>query len=132
MTIDSALHQLVLVHPEADQQTLAEHLRNAGLDVSQSTLSRQLRKLGYFKRDGRWTRMEQASSLRAELLLAPPNLLILRTAPGFANALAVELDLRPLPGQVGTIAGDDTIFVAIAGSLATASAAAEQRFAGGS
>lgn len=130
MAVDTLLQQLLLEHPEADQQSLAELLRAAGFETSQSTLSRQLKKLGYFKREGRWTRLEERSVLRAQMLLAPPNLLILRTAPGFANALAVELDQQPLPGQVGTIAGDDTIFVAIAGALGEASAAASRRFGG--
>jgi transcriptional regulator of arginine metabolism len=37
---------------------------------------------------------------------------VLRTGPGHANALAVELDRARLPNVLGTIAGDDTIFVA--------------------
>lgn len=42
---------------------------------------------------------------------------MLRTAPGFAGALAVRLDANPLPGQAGTIAGDDTVFVAVQAAL---------------
>lgn len=127
MELDQALHDLLRRMPESDQQGLAEALRQAGIEVSQSTLSRHLKRLGYSKREGRWSR-ETGPRLRAELKLAPPNLLVLRTAPGFANALAVELDQLPLPGQVGTIAGDDTIFVAIGGDLAAAEGSARQRF----
>lgn len=128
MSIDRVLHQLLSQNPELDQHTLADQLRELGVEVSQSTLSRQLRKLGYLKREGRWSRQPQASALRAQVQLAPPNLVVLRTAPGFANALAVELDVRPLPGQVGTIAGDDTIFVAISGELQLAASSAVERF----
>jgi transcriptional regulator of arginine metabolism len=42
---------------------------------------------------------------------APP-LLVLRTSPGAANAIARAVDLLPLDGLVGTLAGDDTIFLA--------------------
>jgi len=42
------------------------------------------------------------------------NLVILRTEPGGANALAQGLDAASLPGIIGTLAGDDTIFVATA------------------
>ena len=42
---------------------------------------------------------------------APP-LLVLRTSPGAANAIARAVDLLPLDGIVGTLAGDDTIFIA--------------------
>jgi transcriptional regulator of arginine metabolism len=44
---------------------------------------------------------------------APPNLLVLRTAPGFAQALGLSIDADPVPGQMGTLAGDDTVFVAV-------------------
>ncbi len=66
---------------------------------------------------------EQAliSTLRRELLASvrAGNLLVLRTPPGHGNALAAELDRAALPGLVGTIAGDDTVFVA-AGSPSSA------------
>jgi transcriptional regulator of arginine metabolism len=44
---------------------------------------------------------------------APPNLLVLRTAPGFAQALGLSVDADAIPGQMGTLAGDDTVFVAV-------------------
>lgn len=129
MNLEHHLHPLLRTYPTADQFELVERLRALGVEVSQSTLSRQLKRLGYLKREGRWQRLEPVSRLQAEWIQVPPNLLVLRTAPGFANALAVDLDRLPLPGQAGTIAGDDTVFVAIAGTLAEAVAAAAQRFA---
>jgi arginine repressor len=38
---------------------------------------------------------------------------VLRTAPGFAQALGLSIDADPVPGQMGTLAGDDTVFVAV-------------------
>jgi len=49
----------------------------------------------------------------ATVVEVPPNLLVLRTAPGFAQALGLSLDEDPVPGQMGTLAGDDTVFVAV-------------------
>ena len=46
------------------------------------------------------------------LLRVPPLLLILKTTPGFAQAMALALDQAALPSLGGTIAGDDTIFIA--------------------
>ena len=64
------------------------------------------------------------------IISAPPNLIVLRTRPGFANAVAAVLDHQPLPGQAGTIAGDDTVFVALAegNALQTLVEAARLRF----
>lgn len=132
MEIDHLLHAALRRNPAADQLELVETLRQEGAEVSQSTLSRHLKRLGYAKREGRWLqeRGTLSPALQADLRVVPPNLLVLRTAPGFANALAVDLDREPLPGQAGTIAGDDTIFVAVAVELETAARAARQRFGG--
>lgn len=132
MELDERLHAALKRLPDADQTTLVDDLARQGVEVSQSTLSRHLKRLGYAKRDGRWQRDSSPPTPRllAGLTRVPPNLLVLRTAPGFANALAVELDREPLPGQAGTIAGDDTIFVAIAGALDAAAQEAGRRFGG--
>ncbi|RMG46987.1 MAG: hypothetical protein D6718_04590, partial [Acidobacteria bacterium] len=45
---------------------------------------------------------------------SPPNLIVLTTPPGEASAAALALDQLALPGIAGTLAGDDTVFVAIA------------------
>jgi transcriptional regulator of arginine metabolism len=61
---------------------------------------------------------ERLRRLLADLPLAideAPPLLVLRTAPGAAHAIASALDLSFLPEVVGTVAGDDTIFVACRG-----------------
>lgn len=61
-----------------------------------------------------------ARALRSFLMLARPaaSLVVLRTGPGQASALALELDRSPPRGALGTVAGDDTIFVASDGTSA--------------
>jgi transcriptional regulator of arginine metabolism len=96
--LDKTLLDLVRKQKIEDQSELQSALANKGMHVSQPTLSRHLMRLRIAKRNGRY---------------APPNLVVLRTHPGYANALAAVLDVRPLDGQAGTIAGDDTVFVAL-------------------
>lgn len=128
MELDELLHAALRRLPAADQASLVDDLARHGVEVSQSTLSRHLKRLGYAKRDGRWQRERTAPHWLTGVTRAPPNLLVLKTAPGFANALAVELDREPLPGQAGTIAGDDTIFVAVAAKLEPAILELQRRF----
>lgn len=112
--LDQTLLELITNERIADQFELQEALRRAGKIVSQPTLSRHLTRLGITKRGGRYAPPGDGSPTALAVIAAPPNLMILRTRPGFANAVAYVLDHQPLPGQAGTIAGDDTVFVALA------------------
>ena len=107
------------------QDELVGALASRGIDVSQSTLSRDLRELGIVKTADGYRLSGPADSLqraRDELARAVPqflmglrtaqNLVILRTDPGGASVLAQFVDAARLPEIVGTIAGDDTVFVA--------------------
>jgi len=122
------LRQLLRSNPELDQAALCEQMRAQGVQISQSTLSRMLKRLGYLKREGLWTHLSGDTDIQAAVQPVPPNLIVLKTKAGFANALAVQLDREPLPGQAGTVAGDDTVFVAVAGGLDAALSAARLRF----
>jgi transcriptional regulator of arginine metabolism len=115
MDLDSLILHLLEAHPIADQSELLERLGAEGHELTQSTLSRRLKRLGVHKVQGRYQRLEGGAkaSLGATLVEVPPNLLLLRTAPGFAPALGFALDADPAPGQMGTLAGDDTVFVAV-------------------
>jgi transcriptional regulator of arginine metabolism len=110
------------------QTELAELLAEEGIQVTQATLSRDLEELGAVKVSGAYLipedgnrplrQSEQAPArlvrLLRELLTgadASGNLVVLRTPPGAAQFLASALDRSGLPDVVGTIAGDDTIFV---------------------
>lgn len=120
------------------QQELQELLSDEGISTTQATLSRDLQDLGVLKGPGgyvmgeavtspedRAKRLEQA--LRRELLSAETagTLVVLRTRPGHANSLASEFDSATVPLAVGTIAGDDTIFVAARSTAQAKSLAAQ-------
>jgi transcriptional regulator of arginine metabolism len=115
MNLDSLILQLLEDHPIADQGDLLVRLALQGHELTQSTLSRRLKRLGVQKIQGRYRRPESGSPNLpgASLTEVPPNLLVLRTAPGFAQALGLSLDTDAVPGQMGTLAGDDTVFVAV-------------------
>ena len=115
MDLNQRILQLLKAHPISDQTDLLERLSAEGHELTQSTLSRRLKRLGVHKVQGRYRRVEGAAQILPEVTLAavPPNLLVLRTAPGFAQALGLSLDADPVPGQMGTLAGDDTVFVAV-------------------
>ena len=119
------IRELVESSRVATHDKLAEALAGRGVNVSQSTLSRDLRELGIVKtQDGyQFTgRSDPGSRAEDELaaavsrfmvgLATAHNLVILRTDPGGASALAQFLDSARWPEIVGTIAGDDTIFAA--------------------
>lgn len=103
------------------QDDLARELKEAyGIETTQVTLSRDIRELGLLKTPEGYRQVESEApkadveSVAAELLLdarIAQNLIVLRTSPGNANALAVALDKADWPDIVGTIAGDDTILV---------------------
>ena len=106
---------------------LAEALAARGIAASQGTLSRDLRQLGVVKTAAGYAAPAEAQgedAARAVLqqlvgqflvrIETAQNLVVLRTEPGGANALAQGLDDANLPEIIGTLAGDDTIFVATA------------------
>ena len=110
------------------QEELAQELKKQGIVATQVTLSRDLRELRLAKTPDGYREMEaeeagpQFRLLAAEFLQdirAAQNLVVLKTAPGHANSVAVALDAEQWPEIVGTIAGDDTILV-IAPDNATA------------
>ena len=114
MTLDAAILRALTGREITEQVDLLEALKAEGYDLTLSTLSRHLKKLQVRKEGGRY---QLPGARRPEgpaftLRKVPPCLLILKTGPGFANALALALDGGGLPSLAGTIAGDDTIFAA--------------------
>lgn len=116
----------------ATQKEIVRALRAAGHEVTQATVSRDLQEVGAAKiRVGRTfeyrlpdqlargaTADLTTRNLRQTLagfaldVTAASSLVVITTAPGHAAAVARAIDLAGLFGVVGTIAGDDTIFVA--------------------
>ena len=111
LQLKNTLIQLTQLPELHDQHALLARLRAAGFSMTQSTLSRKLKQLGFEKRGGVY-KLPGPSARVLHVQVVPPNLLVLKTEPGFAQALAAQLDRTPLPGQAGTVAGDDTVFVA--------------------
>jgi transcriptional regulator of arginine metabolism len=112
--------KLIRSHNIFTQEDLAQELKRLGIQTTQVTLSRDIRELRLVKtREGYTeTSAEEAGPqfriLASEFLLdvrAAHNLVVLKTAPGHANSVAVALDNEAWPEIVGTIAGDDTILV---------------------
>lgn len=114
----------------ASQEELVARLDAAGIAATQATVSRDLDELGAVKlrRDGRiayalpgQVEAGHAAAMLDRLLaewvseiVPAAGLVVLRTPPGSANLVANALDAAALEGIVGTIAGDDTIFIAVA------------------
>lgn len=111
------------------QEELAARLSMAGIAATQATVSRDLLELGAvkLKREGtiRYVMPDEVDSNHAaakldrllaewvDAIIPAGNLLVLKTPPGSANLVANALDAAGLEEVAGTLAGDDTIFVAI-------------------
>jgi transcriptional regulator of arginine metabolism len=108
---------LIRAQPTGTQGELAARLERAGFAVTQSSVSRDLLELGVVKRRGRYVVPEAGGGASARGLLsivpAGSSLAVLRCEPGLASAVAVEIDGASIPEIVGTLAGEDTVFVAV-------------------
>ncbi|MDX2115793.1 MAG: arginine repressor [Planctomycetota bacterium] len=109
-----------------NQAQLQSLLLANGVKATQGTISRDLRELGVIKAPGGYTLSPTLSNgrrptsdleaaLERYMLSVEPagTIVVLRTEPGHAMALATVLDLNLPAGVVGTVAGDDTIFMAM-------------------
>jgi transcriptional regulator of arginine metabolism len=124
-----ALATLLRTRQVSSQALALEHLRDQGFDATQATISRDLDDLGAVKVRGPDGRLvyalpepdggrdadhdEARRMLGSSLLAIVPsgNLVVLRTPPGHAAALASSLDRAGIAGIAGTVAGDDTVLV---------------------
>jgi transcriptional regulator of arginine metabolism len=122
------LAALIAANRVWSQQELATLLRRReGIAVTQATLSRDLTELGVVKGPNGYMlpgaapapaggdrEAALAAALRQHMVSAARGgtTVVLRTPSGHANSLAVEIDRAGLPGVLGTIAGDDTSFIA--------------------
>ena len=115
MTLDESILRLTEEREVTDQAIFLDLLKKEGHKVTQPTLSRHLSKLGIQKLAGRYQRVDPIpTELPAYAVsAAPPNLVIIKTRPGYAQALAVLVDQHAIDGMVGTLAGDDTVFIAV-------------------
>ena len=121
--------ELINNHEVETQEQLASLLKEAGYDVTQATVSRDIRQMKLSKQvtpDGRQKYVyttadpeimhdKYVSVIKAGYVSmdVAGNLLVIRTVSGMAMAVAAAIDALDMPEIVGCIAGDDTIFVAI-------------------
>jgi len=123
----TAIRELVEREGVHSQEQLRQRLVARGFDVTQATLSRDIKELGLVKRsaDGAYqvAGPEASTSASAVVTLSralgeflqsvesSQQLLVVKTGPGQAQLLGLALDRARLPDVLGTIAGDDTILV---------------------
>jgi transcriptional regulator of arginine metabolism len=105
------------------QSDLVGLLKRDGFEVTQSSVSRDMRELGVLKAQGRYLPPgEEVSQAQGnfgaiarfvrEVKLAGPSITVIRTSVGAAGSVAVAIDKAAWTEVVGTISGDDTIFIA--------------------
>jgi len=114
--LDEAILRLLEANEITDQAVLQKLLEAEGYAPSQSTLSRHLKRLSIQKVSGRYQHVEPVAPAvpQVAVIEAPPNMLVLKTAPGYASIVGVMVDRAPeMPGVAGTVAGDDTVFIAV-------------------
>jgi transcriptional regulator of arginine metabolism len=123
----SAILDVVEHEPVRSQEQLRQRLVSRGFDVTQATLSRDIKELGLLKRssDGAYqanglehaapaSAIDTLARAVAEYLLnieAVQQLVVVKTGTGQAQILAVAIDRARLAEVAGTIAGDDTILI---------------------
>ncbi|MBI3552568.1 MAG: arginine repressor [Elusimicrobia bacterium] len=118
-----AILEVIASESVATQNALARALKRAGIHATQVSLSRDIAELGLVKAAGRYQSAPAMTgaadpelSLRTSLRSASaagPHLVVLRTDTSAAQPVGLVIDHMTLPGIVGTIAGDDTVFVAV-------------------
>lgn len=121
--------ELINTHEIDTQERLAEKLRQSGFNVTQATVSRDIKELQLVKHAGPSGRScytqsrvtdapvsERFRKILRETILSiesAENIIVIKTLSGCANAAAEAIDTSNFPEIVGTIAGDNTIFMVI-------------------
>jgi transcriptional regulator of arginine metabolism len=107
---------LIRARPIGTQEALRAHLEKVGVPATQSSVSRDLEELGVVKHHGRYALPHANGDATRGLLsldTAGEALIVARCLPGRASSVAVEIDDAAMPEIVGTLAGEDTIFIAV-------------------
>jgi transcriptional regulator of arginine metabolism len=98
------------------QEELRELLERGGMEATQSSVSRDLLELGIVKHHGAYALPQATGGAGRRGLLsleaAGDSLVVARCEPGLASAVAVEIDRAGVSDIVGTLAGEDTVFIA--------------------
>jgi transcriptional regulator of arginine metabolism len=122
-----AIAQLLKRKPIVRQTELVRLLRAEGVHATQSSVSRDLKDMGAAKLNSGYSlpelhygdneqQLELVAEFVRDIRVAGPNLLVISTAIGAAQRVCVTLDRVDWPEIVGTLSGDDTIFIATTGA----------------
>ena len=132
-------------HPVSSQEQLVALLADEGVTATQATVSRDLDDLGAIKvragggetvyaipelpKDQRAPEEHLRRTLGDWVVevSSSANIVVLRTPPGTANVVGSALDRSGMPEVIGTVAGDDTLFIVVAEGLTGAQVAAQLR-----
>ncbi len=123
--------RLIRENDISTQEELTNLIRKQGMDVTQATCSRDIKELGIIKvilpnNQSKYAVLDKTGDVAPGRLLSvfsnsllscknAMNIVVIKTLPGMAQAAASALDSMHLQYVVGTIAGDDTVFVASEG-----------------
>ncbi|HOE56474.1 MAG TPA: arginine repressor [Bacillota bacterium] len=120
--------EIIERHPIETQEELAEELKKSGYHITQATVSRDIKELKLVKvlENGtyKYASMKEKDSLLNERLVKvfaesvlsidySGNIVVVKTFSGAANAAAEAIDVLDYKEMVGTVAGDDTIFILV-------------------
>ena len=130
MTRHAKIKEIIDNHKIETQEDLASALRGEGIDVTQATVSRDIKEFmlvkvpdanghyhyAYPKEHGMMLTMERLARTFHDSIVsvrASDSMVVIRSLPGTAQSVAFALDYMKWPEILGTIAGDDTVFVAM-------------------
>lgn len=118
------IKEIIIENSVTTQDMLVDLLNKDGYNVTQATVSRDVKKLGLVKsfENGvnKYVLNKSTPDIHDNVILSngiisvatAQNIVVIKSKPGFANTICVVLDQLELEGLVGTLAGDDTIFLA--------------------
>lgn len=121
----SVILKIIEEKPISTQGQLMDELKARGIETAQATLSRDISDLELIKEDGHYVRsaasLEKEKYSRLQRIFresvisctSAQNIIVIKTIPGLANGACSALDSLHFDGLVGSIAGDDTAFIAM-------------------
>ena len=124
----NAIQQILASGPADTQQFLVDQLTALGFEATQSSVSRDLKDINAIKTAAGYElpsvsvaaddEIAKVTDLLRDLQSAGPNLLVIKTAIGAAQRVALALDRCGWPEIVGNVGGDDTVFTATSSAVA--------------
>lgn len=112
-----AIRKILSKNQLSTHQEVLDHLDKINVQTNQAAISRDFNRLGVRKHDGYYVLPNESENVSSQSMLsavcAGDNLVVIRTKPGFAMAVGMQIDELKEPSIIGTVAGDDTLFCAV-------------------